>query len=169
MTFVCTFTPDEPVEVFPKAAARLPDVQFYVTGNYRRANPRVLAAKPENVTLTGFLADGEYVGLLLASDAVICLTTRDHTMQRGAYEAMYLGKPIITSNFDLLRRHFYKGCVHVDVTADALVAGVSPMCRELERFRVEIGERRNERLEEWRRVESDLRRIIGGSAWSFSS
>jgi len=26
-------------------------------------------------------------------------------MQRGAYEAVYLGRPVITSNFDLLRRH----------------------------------------------------------------
>jgi glycosyltransferase involved in cell wall biosynthesis len=169
MTLVCTFTPDEPVELFMKAATRLPDVQFHVTGNYQRADARTIATKPANVTLTGFLTDSEYVGLLLASDAVICLTTRDHTMQRGAYEAMYLGRPVITSNFDLLRRHFYKGCVHVDITVDDVVAGVSHMRSSLERFRTEIGELREERLQEWGRVEADLKQMIAGRSWSFSS
>ena len=167
MTLVCTFTPDEPIELFFKAAARLPDIRFHVTGNYRRADSRVLAAKPDNVRLTGFLPDGEYVGLLLASDAVICLTTRDHTMQRGAYEAVYLSRPVITSNSDLLRRHFFKGSVHVDNTVDALVAGVRRMQDNLARFRSEIEELRHERINEWNRVEDELRQIIVKCSCSF--
>src|SRR5207244_6120805 len=83
MTLVATFTRDEPIELFFHAAAQVPDVSFHVTGNYRRANPRVLREKPDNVRLTGFLSDQEYVGLLLASDAVIALTTVDYTMQRA--------------------------------------------------------------------------------------
>ena len=59
------------------------------------------SAKPDNVRLTGFLPDSDYVGLILASDAVIALTTMDHTMQRGAYEAVYLGRPVITSNLTM--------------------------------------------------------------------
>ena len=160
MTLVSTFTRDEPIELFFKAAAQLPDVHFHVTGNFRRADKRVLDAKPDNVRLTGFLPDADYVGLLLASDAVITLTTMDHTMQRGAYEAVYLGRPVITSNFDLLRRHFCKGSVHVDNTVEDIVAGVRRMRTNLARFRAEIEELRRERLEDWKRVEVELRQML---------
>jgi glycosyltransferase involved in cell wall biosynthesis len=166
MTLVSTFTRDEPIELFFKAAALLPEINFHVTGNYRRADARTLDSKPANVRLTGFLPDADYVGLLLASDAVISLTTLDHTMQRGAYEGVYLGRPVITSNFDLLRRHFCKGTVHVDNTVDDIVAGVRRMSSDLSRFRVEIEELRHDRLEDWKRVESDLRQMIAGTACS---
>ena len=162
MTLVSTFTQDEPVDLFFQAAAKLPDISFHVTGNYRRADERVLALKPDNVRLTGFLSDAEYVGLLLASDAVISLTTYDNTMQRGAYEAMYLGRPVITSNFELLRRHFRKGAVHVDNTVESVVEGVCRMRRGLERFRVEVEELKSERLDEWARVESVLKELVAG-------
>ena len=140
----------------------MPDVQFHVTGNFRRADARVLAAKPDNVRLTGFLPDPDYVGLILASDAVIALTTMDHTMQRGAYEAVYLGRPVLTSNFELLRRHFYKGSVHVDNTVESLVAGVRSMRDNLVRFRAEIKDLRRERLQDWKGIECDLRQLILG-------
>jgi glycosyltransferase involved in cell wall biosynthesis len=169
MTLVSTFTRDEPIEVFFRAAAQVPDVSFHVTGNYRRADPRLLAIKPDNVRLTGFLSDADYVGLLLASDAVISLTTLDNTMQRGAYEAVYLGRPVITSNFELLRRHFCKGTVHVGNVAEDLVAGVLRMRAELNRFEKEVLELRRERLQDWDRVEADLRRLVGEGAWSLSS
>jgi glycosyltransferase involved in cell wall biosynthesis len=167
MTLVCTFTPDEPIELFFEAAARLPDICFHVTGNYRRATPRVLASKPDNVRLTGFLTDGEYTGLLLASDAIVCLTTRDHTMQRGAYEAVYLGRPVITSNSDLLRRHFFKGSVHVENDVDALVQGVLRMRDNLARFRTEVEELRHQRIHEWNRIEAELQQMIGGRSCPF--
>ena len=160
MTLVATFTRDEPIELFFRAAAQSPQVTFHVTGDYRRADPRVLDAKPPNVRLTGFLPDNEYVGLLLASDAVMSLTTLDHTMQRGAYEALYLGKPVITSDFELLRRHFCKGTVHVKNTIESIVAGVCQMRDNLGSYQAEIEELRRERLEDWGRVEAHLRHLI---------
>jgi len=169
MTLVSTFTRDEPIEMFFKAAKELPDISFHVTGNYRRADQRVLALKPENVRLTGFLADSDYVGLLLASDAVMSLTTLDHTMQRGAYEAVYLGRPVITSDFDLLKRHFYKGAVHVGNSVDSIVAGVHAMCENRTRLRSEVEELRKERLQDWSRVEADLRLLTAERSWSPTS
>jgi hypothetical protein len=160
MTLVSTFTWDEPIELFFEAAARLPDIAFHVTGNHRRADARVLAKKPPNVRLTGFLPDADYAGLLSASDAVIALTTADHTMQRGAYEAVYLGRPVVTSNFDLLRRHFWKGAVHVDNTVESLVSGIRRMRSDVTRYRREVNELRAERLEEWNRVAAELRRLM---------
>jgi glycosyltransferase involved in cell wall biosynthesis len=163
MTFVCTFTRDEPIELFFRAAALVPDVHFHVTGNYKRADPAVLAAKPANVRLTGFLGDGEYVGLLLASDAVISLTTLDHTMQRAAYEAVYLGRPVVTSDFDLLRRHFCKGAVHVRNSVDDIAGGIGRMRDALARMRAEVDELRREHLEAWGRAEHVLRGVAAGA------
>jgi glycosyltransferase involved in cell wall biosynthesis len=160
MTLVSTFTYDEPLELFFEAARQLPEIRFHITGDYRRGEPRLLVAKPANVTLTGFLSDADYVGLLLASDAVISLTTLDHTMQRAAYEALYLGRPVITSNSDLLRRHFCKGTVHVGNTVDEIVAGVRRMRNNLPCFRAEIEELRRDRLQDWKRIELDLRQIV---------
>jgi glycosyltransferase involved in cell wall biosynthesis len=164
MTLVSTFTRDEPIEMFFAAAAALPDIAFHVTGNCRRLDPRILASKPNNVRLTGFLSDSDYVGLLLASDAVISLTTLDNTMQRGAYEAVYLERPVVTSNFDVLRRHFCKGAVHVDNSVESIVQGVRRMRHDLPRFRSEVAMLRVERLNEWKSVEVQLRRLVAGSA-----
>ncbi len=169
MTLVCTFTRDEPIETFFRAAACVPDVRFHVTGDYRRAPARVLAAKPSNVRLTGFLPDAEYVGLLLMSDAVISLTTLDHTMQRGAYEAVYLARPVVTSDFDLLRRHFCKGSVHVANTVEAIADGVRRMRDNLDRFQLEIEELRRERLADWSHAEVVLRRLTTEESWSLQS
>jgi glycosyltransferase involved in cell wall biosynthesis len=169
MTLVATFTRDEPIGLFFRAAALVPDVRFHVTGNYTRADAALLAEKPDNVRLTGFLPDAEYVGLLLASDAVIALTTMDHTMQRGAYEAVYLGRPVITSAFDLLRRHFCKGAVHVENTEQGLAAGIRRMREGLPRFTAEVEELRRERLAEWVRVEMELRQLVMAASWSARS
>lgn len=162
MTLVATFTPDEPIGLFFEAARKVPDIQFHVTGNSRRAEASLLNSKPPNVRLTGFLPDSDYVGLVLASDAVITLTTRDHTMQRGAYEGVYLGRPVITSNFPLLRRHFYKGTVHVDITVESIVKGIEFMRDNLIRFQAEIESLRRERLGEWEIVAAGLREIAAG-------
>src|SRR6202007_274538 len=115
---VCTFTFDEPVECIFRAAAKVPGVQFHMTGNWRRASAELLALKPLNLRLTGFLPDTDYVALLQRSTAVMCLTTLDHTMQRAAYEAAYLGRPIITSDFELLRAAFPRATVFVKCDPD---------------------------------------------------
>src|SRR5262249_46472246 len=153
-------TRDEPIEVFLAAAARVPDIQFFVTGRFEDADPKLLRTKPANVTFTGFLLDAQYVGLLMVSDAVICLTTADHTMQRGAYEAIYLGKPVITSNFEILRQAFDKGTVHVGNTADDIVAGITQMRTELSRYQTEAERLKAEKLDRWRDVERGLRDIV---------
>jgi glycosyltransferase involved in cell wall biosynthesis len=164
MTFVCTFTRDEPVALFLEAAARVSDIQFFVTGRTKDADPGLLRAKPENVTFTGFLPDANYVGLLMASDAVICLTTADHTMQRGAYEAIYLGRPVITSNFEILRQAFSKGTVFVGNSPDEMAEGIRRMRTELDRYQREAQMLKVEKLDRWRVVEGGLRNLLWGTA-----
>ena len=160
MTLVSTFTKDEPLELFFKAAAAVPEVHFYVTGSYRKVDPILLQNKPSNVELTGFLPDAKYVGLLLSSDAIISLTTLDHTMQRGAYEAVYLGKPVITSNFKVLRESFSRGTIHVDNSEESIANGVRQMKNNLEQYQEEVLQLRSEKLRQWERRKIELREIL---------
>lgn len=164
MTFVSSFQKDEPVEVFLEAARAVPDVIFYVTGDSSKLPKAVRERLPGNVELTGFLPDGEYRALLDASDAVIALTTLDHTMQRAAYEAVYLGKPVIVSNTALLRRHFARGAVHVANTAPDIARGIRDMLNGLTTYTEEVRQLRDEKLTVWRSTLEDLRRVAGGRA-----
>lgn len=149
MTMIASFCPDEPIEAFLDAATRSPDVTFHVTGNYNKCDADLLQQKPANVHFLGFLSDQEYVGQLLASDAVIALTTRDHTMQRGAYEAIYLGKPVITSNFEVLRDSFPKGTVHVQPIADSISSGIHSMIEHLPHNEREAHSLRDDKIQNW--------------------
>lgn len=157
MTLVCSFTYDEPTDLFFEAAARVPEISFHVTGNYQKLPAEVIDAKPANVRFTGFLDDADYVGLLSNSDAVIALTTCDHTMQRGAYEAIYLGKPVITSDYQILRDAFNLGTVHVGNTVEALTAGFQEMVAQLPKYTEEATQLRTEKLARWDQVADQLR------------
>lgn len=159
MTLVSTFTNDEPTELFLEAAAHMPDVHFYVTGDYRRGGERVLELKPDNVTFTGFLSDEDYVALISRSDASICLTTFDHTMQRGAYEAVYLSRPVIVSDFQVLRDAFPQAAVYVPNTIEGIVEGVRQMRDEHARYVGEVEALRQAKLDRWQRVVAALRSL----------
>jgi glycosyltransferase involved in cell wall biosynthesis len=83
VALVNSFGPDEPLQDVLTAAASLPEVRFCVTGSLQRAPEGLLEDAPANVTFTDYPPDDRYYALLSSSDAVICLTTRDHTMQQG--------------------------------------------------------------------------------------
>ena len=127
LVVVNTFSADEPLDQVLQAAGDLEEVNFYITGNKKNAPEKILAGAPDNVHFTGFLPDENYYGLLSSADAVMCLTTRDHTMQRGACEALSLGKPIITSDWPMLRDYFRKGTVYVTNTNVGISQGVREM------------------------------------------
>jgi len=144
-----TFAPDEPLQAILETAAGCQDVQFYVTGRKQNAPPGVFQQAPANVHFTDFLPNETYYALLDSAQTVLCLTTRNHTMQRGACEALWLGKPIITSNWPLLRDYFCQGTVHVDNTAAGIRAGVLEMKKNHARLAAEIQELQAARRQEW--------------------
>jgi glycosyltransferase involved in cell wall biosynthesis len=146
---VCSYAFDEPVNEIMAAAEGLNDVMFYVTGDARRLGRDMPARVPSNVRLTGFLPDDTYYSLMAASDAVMCLTTRDNTMQRGASEALSMGKPILTSRWPLLARYFCRGTVHVDNSPEGIRAGIQQMVRDHSRYRREVEELQIEKLRTW--------------------
>lgn len=159
---VSTYAADEPLEEIVEAARRLPDVHFLVTGNPERADSAIVARAPGNVEFTGFIPEEVYYATMDEADAVLCLTTRDNTMQRGACEALSMGRPIITSDWELLRSYFSQGTVHVHATADAIAEGVRRMRSEHERMTAEIRDLQRRQHEEWIDASDALARLIIG-------
>jgi glycosyltransferase involved in cell wall biosynthesis len=155
-----TYSPDEPLPEIIAAAASLPEVQFYVTGDLIRARRGTLERRPDNVHLTGFLPDPVYFGLLRSVDGIMVLTTDDHTMQRGACEALWLGVPIITSDWPVLRAQFGKGTLHVQNTAKSIRQGILRLREDKHRLQAEILALQEERRQEWHRTHAALASLI---------
>ena len=160
---VNTFAPDEPLSEVMMAAQSLREVVLYVTGDASRMGRRLRPDSPTNIRFTGYLPDESYYALMAASDAVMCLTTRDHTMQRGACEALSLGKPIITSRWPLLEGYFSRGTVHVDNTANGIRDGVREMVRHHSRYKAEIEQLQIEQRHEWESVVTTLVSLLDRS------
>jgi glycosyltransferase involved in cell wall biosynthesis len=146
---VCSFNYDEPVEAIFHAARRVPDVHFFVTGNPRHLPDALRRTLPENVTLTGFLSTPAYGGLLGSADVVMTLTTRDHTMLRGAYEAIYQGTPVIVSDFPVLRAAFPEGASHVDNSAEQIAQAVREVQASPGEYRAGALRLRAAKLRQW--------------------
>lgn len=160
VTAVCSFNPDEPLNEILQAAKALPEVNFYCTGKLKDAPAGILARKPRNVTFTDFLSVPHYAGLLKASHGVMVLTTRDFTMQRGAYEAMALGTPIITSDWPILRQTFAQGSLFVDNSPQSIVHAVQQLRTDWPKFKASIQTQRTQRHTAWAEKEKALRRIL---------
>jgi len=150
---VCSFDQDEPIEIMVAAAALLPDVRFFVTGNPSKLAADVRERLSPNVTLTGFLSTAAYGGLLAGADMVMVLTTHDHTMQRGAWEAIYQGTPVIVSDWQILRDAFPEGAVHVDNTPGSIAAAVRAVQGDPAAYRAGAARLRHSKLERWRSTE----------------
>jgi len=173
VVMVATWAADEPMDEVFEAARSCPTATFHVTGRPRGIE-RYAGGLPDNVLLTGFLDEPTYNALLAYADAVMCLTTRDHTMQNGAAEALYLGTPIITSDWAVLREYFSRGTLHVDNSAAAIAGAVERMMADGPALRAEVHALRDEVMERWRRdrvaiqglVERQLARLGRSAAWS---
>lgn len=157
-----TYSQDEPLDEILAAAQRLPDCQFHVTGNPRHARNNLSETVPANVRLTGWLSEENYAGLLLAADVIVCLTTHNHTMQRGGYEAMALEKPLITSNWDLLRETFSAGTIHVDNTATEIARAIARVMNEQRELAAGMGRLRRERRQIFLTNLGALRNLLTG-------
>lgn len=107
--FIASFAEDEPIEEAVSAAsdlARELPLHMFVSGRVKERFARVVESAPDNITFTGFLSDTDFISLLLGVDVVMVLTTSDHTMLCGCYEAVSAGKPLVTSDKAVLRDYF---------------------------------------------------------------
>jgi glycosyltransferase involved in cell wall biosynthesis len=102
---------DEPIHELLEAAGRVPQIRLFLTGE---PPPELRGNLPGNCTLTGWLPRSEYEGLLEGARGVVCLTTREDTMQTGAYEALEYALPLLLSSTRALRDFFTRGVIFVD-------------------------------------------------------
>jgi glycosyltransferase involved in cell wall biosynthesis len=160
---VCSFNYDEPIAAILDAARQVPDVRVLMTGNPRHLAPALASNLPPNVTLTGFLSVAAYGGLVSGADVVMSLTTRDHTMLRGAYEAVYQGTPVIVSDWQLLRDAFDDGAVHVDNSSGQIVAAIRRIQADPDRFKAGARRLREKKLSRWSATRDAISALIGGS------
>jgi glycosyltransferase involved in cell wall biosynthesis len=159
---VNTWARDEPLREVLEAARELPGVTFHVTGR----NDRVAQLDPPpapNVHFTGFLAEADYHALLRAADAVVCLTTRNHTMQNGACEALAHGTPIVTSDWPVLRDYFSAGAAHVDNSAEGIKRGVEAVLRDPEAYRTSVRLLREQRTAEWMQTRQHILDLVNAA------
>lgn len=157
---VLSFMFDEPVQAIWDAARLTPDVHFYVTGNYQKADPELLRNTPQNIHLLGYVSTDEYFRMLVSVKGIMVLTTRDHTMQMGAYEAMSLEQPIITSDWDILRESFGPGAVYVNNSASSISQGVLQLMGEHAKFLEAIKNQRQVRREYFERTRREVLELV---------
>lgn len=157
-TVVCvtSYDRDEPIEAIVEAARRLPGIPFVMTGDPSRAAKVLPRDLPPNLALTGFLSTAAYGDVLKNAGVVLALTTAEHTMQRGAYEAIYQGTPVIVSDNPLLRAAFDDGAVHVDNGPDAIVEAVQQVRGVREAFRDGANRLKRRKYERWIETKSAL-------------
>jgi glycosyltransferase involved in cell wall biosynthesis len=160
---ISTGAGDEPLDIVFEAAKQLPEVTFYVTGDPICVAPGLLTQKPDNCRLTGFLPYDRYVGLLRAVDVIMDLTTRDHTLLCGAFEAVSLGKPLIVSDWPILRQYFPIGTVHVPNTVQGICDGVRRARGERAALQRDILRLREQMHAEWDQRFDNLQQLLRAS------
>ena len=147
-TLICTWSEDEPYMEFIVAAGDLEgEVEFYITGNHR--NRVAKESLPANVCLTGFLDEAAYVKQLQNSDFIVVLTTREHCLNCGAYEAVALEKPLLLSDTHALRAYFSIGTVFSGNDTDSLRQALRKILQELPAKQAEISQLRRELEQHW--------------------
>lgn len=137
---VNSFANDEPVEETVEAAHQCEDCDFFITGRLANASKSLLGRAGKNVHFTDYLSESAYGSLLRTSDLVVVLCTLDNTMLCGAYEALSIGKPLLTSKWPAMERRFVKGTVFVENT----VAGIRDGIRAAIARRAELSEEMRE-------------------------
>jgi glycosyltransferase involved in cell wall biosynthesis len=161
--FISSFAQDEPLENVLLAAACVPDCLFYVTGRLPKRQTRLLRDKPANVVFTGFLAQEKYIELLNKVDAVMVLVTNDYTMLCGAYEAVAVQKPLITSDWPVLKQYFHSGTLYVDNSPKAIELAVSEVLEKQAHLAGEMKELKKELNHRWGSRLENLRLVLATS------
>ena len=116
---------NEPVEESIAAARLLPDVQFRFTGDPDLIPAAIRAGAAPNVTLTGYLAYPLFLGELLAADVVAVFSTDPRIMNRAAFEAVGLGRPLILSDLPAVKTRFASAALFSANEPPAMAASIA--------------------------------------------
>jgi len=160
VTVVATYSKDEPLELLPEVARRLPHTRFVVTGKPHGD----LSGWPRNLRPTGFLDEAAYWGQLRRSAAVMVLTTRPDTLLSGGYEALVVGRPLVTSAHDVLKAYFGDAAVYAGDSGESLTAAVDTALSSGPALTERLEALRVRRASEWAHAAAGLRGALGREA-----
>lgn len=162
VAIISSFDYDEPETELFAAARQLPHVTFYHTGNYKKASPELLAQKPDNLILTGFVSNEDYNGLVRNVDGLVILTTEPNLLNCGAYEALAVERPAVISDWPGLRRYFSRGFVYVSNTPGDIAAGIEQMLSEKSALVSHGQTLRVELADDWQRKFDNVTALLEG-------
>ncbi|HVS05600.1 MAG TPA: glycosyltransferase [Candidatus Dormibacteraeota bacterium] len=97
---------DEPVAAVVEAARQVPAMELRLTGDPARVSAGVRAAAPPNAVFTGWLDYPTFLGEVRAADVVAAFTGLPGVMNRAAFEAVALGKPLVLTDLPEMRERF---------------------------------------------------------------
>jgi glycosyltransferase involved in cell wall biosynthesis len=97
---------NEPVAAALAAAALLPEVEVRITGDIARLPASLRTGSSANVVFTGFLPYQQFLAELAGADLVAAFSTDPSIMNRAAFEAIGLGRPLVLSDLPALRARF---------------------------------------------------------------
>ncbi|MFO1368196.1 MAG: hypothetical protein U1F46_04300 [Marinagarivorans sp.] len=158
--FICSWAADEPfLEVF-KAAEALPAITFYVTGKSKGREQQYGKPLPANIKLTGYLPEPEYLSLLNACDLVLDLTTRDHCLVCGAYEAVSFNKPFVLSNNQATQDYFRIGGTYCDNTAASIARCIEQVLSNKTDYIQQVEQLHTLLLQEWQNSLHTAQKLI---------
>lgn len=158
--FVCTFSPDEPVEVLVEAARALPDIAFKVTGDLRKAPPGLVGAAPPNVKFVGFLRGQDYTAALASGDLIVVLTTEPTSIVKAGYEAVYAERPLLLSDWPASREAFPHAAFAAN-RSPGLASAIRAALVEQESMHAQAAAARERQELRWAQQRQALERLIG--------
>ena len=142
------------------ARAFVGEAEIYITGRLKEEHAQLRRTAPANVTFTGFVPEDHFIGLLLAADVVMDLTTRDNCLVCGAYEGVAAGKPLILSDSRATREYFSRGVVYTDNTPASIEECLRDALADRDRLADEIVQLRTRLVDDWNRRRETLRQEI---------
>ena len=162
VVWVNTGSPDEPRAIFFEMASQLTDVTFYVTSDYSRNSElrHYQNTATENIYFTGHLPDDDFYELLKSADVVLTLTAWNYTLQQGACEAMWLGRPVIISDWQVLRDYFEDGAIFVENTVESLSSAIVEMQAKGDKYAERISNVSELRHQDWDRQVDELMTLL---------
>lgn len=149
--FPCSFDIDEPIETVLKAA-KLSDINFYITGNSKKFVNSDNVEIPKNVIFTNYLSKPEYDALLLNATMVLGMTTRQNVQLSVANEGLSACKPLILSNTTTLRDLYSDAAQLIDNDdPESLAGAIQKVLSDLDGMAERTKTLMQRRTERWKR------------------
>jgi len=155
--FICTFSNDEPYPEVIRAGKLLDkNIVIYISGNPKNHMDKMKGEIPDNVVMTGYLPEEEYIRMISSCDLILDLTTREDCLVCGAYEALGMGKPMLLSDTAVNRAYFRKGVLYTDNSARDVAEKIQVAMRSIGEMSEAVKDLKDELMDGWERKRAEL-------------